>query len=260
MSTGHGALPRGAWPIPPPGDPPGTATAAWEVALPRRSPGGANENAPEDGDASATDQSSEPDAATLASIRAIGRAAGARAAEIRAAHAGERDDLERIYTGRPWAAEQGGRLHQALAAATAPPTSAASPASAAIIMAAPAAPLPAWAPAAQPNGCPAHRLEQLLAGLRNTVMDIQRAGPERHMETDPRRQFRWSHVVNPLIWLSLPLQRAALVRAWALLGLPLQLLERLADGLRQMGITTPTGLGEWLTTLTTGNTRVERWA
>ncbi len=54
--------------------------------------------------------------------------------------------------------------------------------------------------------------------------------------------------------------RAALTNEWARLRLPLQPLEILADGLRQLGLTTPAALSAWLTTLTAGNSRVRLWA
>ena len=66
--------------------------------------------------------------------------------------------------------------------------------------------------------------------------------------------------MNPIMWLSLPLHRAALVNVWAQLHLPLQPLEVLADGLRQLGLTTPSALSRWLTTLTVDNQRVRLWA
>ena len=66
--------------------------------------------------------------------------------------------------------------------------------------------------------------------------------------------------MNAVIWLSLPRHRAALVNVWARLRLPLQPLEVLAEGLRQLNLTTPDELREWLSTLATDEQRIPRWA
>ena len=104
-----------------------------------------------------------------------------------------------------------------------------------------------------PERCPPERAAELLANLRSTVVEIQRNGP-------PDPTFTWSHVVNAVIWLSLPRHRAALVNVWAQLRLPLQPLEILADSLRQLNLTTPDALRGWLSALATDSQRVLLWA
>ena len=94
---------------------------------------------------------------------------------------------------------------------------------------------------------------ELLAGLRAAVEQIQRLG-------NPRPGFTWSPVVNPIIWLSLPGYRGALVHLWEELRLPLYLLDVLDTSLRQLGLTTPAALRSWLDSLGGGDQRVRTWA
>ena len=131
-------------------------------------------------------------------MRRIGHAALRHATAVREAQ-GKNADLARVYADRPWAAEQGRRLHQAL---TGPGQA-------------------GGRPVMEQERCPAPRLAELLDNLRETVASIQRNGP-------PGPSFTWSHVVCPVVWLSLPFHRAALVNEWASLRLPLQPLESLA--------------------------------
>ena len=146
--------------------------------------------------------SDDPD--TMAAIHAIGRAAVEQAAVIRATAPALPGALARVFASRPWAAEEGRRLHRALTQGH-PPHNA---------------------------DCPAARATELLSDLRATVEGIQRRG-------NPGPRFTWSHVVNPILWLSLPAQRDALVRMWLALGLPLHPLEVLETGLRERGLNTP---------------------
>ena len=67
-------------------------------------------------------------------------------------------------------------------------------------------------------------------------------------------------MVTAIIWLSLPRHRAALVNVWARLRLPLQPLETLAEGLRQLSLTTPGALREWLSTLASDDQQIPLWA
>ena len=67
-------------------------------------------------------------------------------------------------------------------------------------------------------------------------------------------------MVNPVIWLSLPVHREALVEVWTQLHLPLLPLDVLADSLQQLGLTTPAALCRWLASLAVGNQRVRLWA
>ena len=108
-------------------------------------------------------------------------------------------------------------------------------------------------PHLDPDRCPSEQVEELLENLRGTVAGIQRDGP-------PDPTFTWSHVVNAIIWLSLPRHRAALVNVWARLRLPLQPLETLAEGLRQLSLTTPGALRAWLSSLAADGQEVPLWA
>ena len=58
--------------------------------------------------------------------------------------------------------------------------------------------------------------------------------------------YTWSNVVVPLAWLSLPPHRALLVRTWAGLGLPLQPLQILSNGLARLGLRSVPLLTGWL--------------
>jgi hypothetical protein len=64
--------------------------------------------------------SDSDDPSTIAAIREIGRASLARAAEIRAEPATAQGGLARVFASRPWAEEEGRRLHQALARGSRP--------------------------------------------------------------------------------------------------------------------------------------------
>ena len=64
--------------------------------------------------------SDSDDPSTIAVIREIGRASLARAAEIRAEPATAQGGLARVFASRPWAEEEGRRLHQALARGSRP--------------------------------------------------------------------------------------------------------------------------------------------
>ena len=107
--------------------------------------------------------------------------------------------------------------------------------------------------ATSPGRCPSERAQALLGHLQDTIEGIQRDGP-------PDSASGWGHVGNALLWLSLPRHRAALVNVWARLRLPLQPLETLAEGLRQLELTTPEALREWLSTLASDGQRIPTWA
>ena len=101
--------------------------------------------------------------------------------------------------------------------------------------------------------CPSGRLDSLLGHLQSTVERIQRHGA-------PSDEAEWDHVGNALLWLSLPPHRATLVNIWARLRVPLQPLETLAEGLRQLGITTAATLGAWLSALSPDDEQIQAWA
>ena len=164
------------------------------------------------------------DPGTIAALQEIGRASFARAAEFRAAATTLPSALTRVLASRPWAAEEGRRLHLALSRSN----------------------------QADGANCPTTRVTELLAGLRATVEEIQRHG-------DPGPGFRWSHVVNPILWLSLPGYRGALVHLWQELHLPLYPLDVLDASLRELGLTTPAALRSWLESMGGAGVHVRTW-